>query len=104
MFLFICVIIVVCFSLLDFLGLKIHIQKQYRTSPYLRHYQIINGILELIFALCGIFYMFEEKFPIKYNSILYIIVGFLMVAVIILRGLNSRSFIKKSQKINEKQP
>ncbi len=88
---------------MDFFGVKIHIQKQYRTSPYLRRYQIKNGVLEFIFALCGIFYIFEEKIPIKENSILYIAVGFLMIAVIILIGLNSRAFIKNSQKSIEKQ-
>ncbi len=102
MFLYICVIIVISFSIIDFSGLKFHIQKQYRTSPYLKRYQIINGVLELIFALCGIFYIFEEKIPVSENSIIYIIVGFLMIAVIILRGLNSRTFIKNSQKLNKK--
>lgn len=103
MFLFLCVIVTICFSLMDFSGLKIHIQKQYRTSPYLKRYQIINGVLELIFALCGIFYMFDEKFQIKENLILYIVFDVLIIAVIILRGLNSRYFIKKSKKLNKKQ-
>lgn len=53
------------------------------------------------FWLSGIFYMFVKMFQIKENLILYIVFDVLIIAVIILRGLNSRYFIKKSKKLNK---
>lgn len=78
-------------ALLDWMGSKVLVKKEYRDHPALRRYQKRQGLMEAVVGLCGVGYTFLEQAAEKPPLGL----GVIAVIGVILILLNNRAFLKE---------
>lgn len=73
---------------LDWLGIQVHIQRQYRGRPDLRGYQRRNALFELLMGLCGVALLLTE------DRAAMLVLGGIFVILAVMMAFNHRRFIQ----------
>ena len=74
---------------LDWFGVRIHIQRQYRSRPDLREYQRKNALFELLMGGCGIALLLTEDLTAM------VVLGGAFLVLAVMMALNHRRFVQK---------
>ena len=80
-------------ALLDWMGSKALVKKEYRDHPALRRYQKRQGLMEAVAGLCGVGYGVLE--PVAEKPPLGL--GVIAVIGVVLILLNNRAFLKEAK-------
>ncbi|NCB52678.1 MAG: hypothetical protein EOM54_12500 [Clostridia bacterium] len=86
--LFIAGIALLLMAVMDWMGVRFLLKKEYRGLPKARAWQKRNAVLEAALGLCGIGYYISENETIRF------VLGIITIADVILIGINSRLFMR----------